>query len=382
MKKILITGGAGFIGSRITEILYSKKDYEVTILDSLSEQIHGMDPKRSVLYKRVKDKCNFIKGDVTSNDLLEKAIYDADIVVHLAAETGTGQSMYEISKYVNVNSLGTANILNYLVHNKHKVQKLIVASSRAIYGEGKYQCAKHGIVYPKSREVSNMKRGDFECKCPICTNTITLKPTDEDSKKHPTSVYGITKLNQEQLIMNVCKSIDLPAVSFRYQNVYGPGQSLSNPYTGILSIFSALLLNRKEINIFEDGKESRDFVFIDDVAEATISGIENDKANFEIFNVGTGIGTTVLEVAESLAAEYHSDMKYKVSGDFRAGDIRHNIADIAKISKTLDYIPKISFRDGIERFSTWVLNNTDSMSEKYFSDSLQEMKEKKMFYEG
>lgn len=218
-KKILITGGAGFIGSNLALKLIDK-GYSVTVLDNLSEQIHGDD---STLYTSIKDKVHFIKGDVRNKTDWDKALSGQHIVVHLAAETGTGQSMYEVQKYVDVNINGTALFLDYLVNEKHTIEKVIIASSRAIYGEGKYYCEMHGDVYPEERKEEDLMKGNFEPKCPKCNNTILINPTDEDSKIHPSSVYGITKQNQEQMVLNVCKSINVPAVAFRYQNVYGPG---------------------------------------------------------------------------------------------------------------------------------------------------------------
>ena len=188
---------------------------------------------------------NFIKGDVRNPEDWHKALKGQDVVIHLAAETGTGQSMYEIQKYVDVNVNGTSILLDYLVNQDHQVKKVIIASSRAIYGEGKYECSDHGFIYPNERKEMDMKNGEFEPKCPLCNKNLMLLPTDEESKIHPSSVYGITKQNQEQMVLNVCQSKGIPAVAFRYQNVYGPGQSLKNPYTEILSIFSTQIKKRK-----------------------------------------------------------------------------------------------------------------------------------------
>lgn len=245
MKKVLITGGAGFIGSNLALKLINK-GYEVIVLDSLSEQIHGKDANKSYTYNLIQDKVKFIKGNVKDRSAWDKALTnDIDLVVHLAAETGTGQSMYEIEKYVNTNITGTAILLDKIVNEKLNVKKVIVASSRAIYGEGKFRCKEHGIVYPESRQDEDMKNGDFNVKCPICRQNVTMELTDEESKSHPSSVYGYTKKAQEELSILVGKSINLPVVGFRFQNVYGPGQSLKNPYTGILSIFSTQIKNRQ-----------------------------------------------------------------------------------------------------------------------------------------
>jgi dTDP-L-rhamnose 4-epimerase len=374
MKNILITGGAGFIGSNLCLALV-KKGYNITVLDNLSPQIHGVDAKNnSFLYLSIKDKVKFIEGDIRNSDDIKLAIQGNDVIVHLAAETGTGQSMYEIEKYSNVNIGGTALMLDILANNSHTIKKIVVASSRSIYGEGKYYSKEKGFVYPKHRNSEDMSNADFEVKYKDCEGVLALVATDEESKIHPSSVYGITKQNQEQMVMTVCPTIGIEPVAFRYQNVYGPGQSLSNPYTGILSIFSTLIRNGKGINIFEDGKESRDFVFIDDVVSATILGIEKAEANQNIFNVGSGIPTDVITVANELMKNYNVNVPLTISGNFRLGDIRHNYADLSKISSTLDFKPQYSFEDGIKIFSEWVL--TQKIEESKYEKSVTEMKDK------
>jgi dTDP-L-rhamnose 4-epimerase len=230
----------------------------------------------------------------------------------------------------------------------------VIASSRAIYGEGKYLSDELGVVYPDQRQEENMSKDDFEVKYPGCTTPLHLKATDEVSKIHPSSIYGITKQVQEQMVMTVTKAIGIAGVAFRYQNVYGPGQSLSNPYTGILSIFSTRIKNKSPINIFEDGKESRDFVFIDDVVDATILGIEKDAANGHVFNVGSGIPTDVLILVDELVKNYGIEVPVHITGNYRLGDIRHNYADLSKITSLLGFKPKVSFSDGVARFTQWV----------------------------
>ena len=310
MKNILISGGAGFIGSNLTKKLVSK-GYNITILDNLSKQIHGKDQK-SELYNSIKEISTFILGDVCNEEDWKKSLKGQDAVIHLAAETGTGQSMYEISRYNDVNILGTSHLLDFLANNKNSVKKLIIASSRSIYGEGKYKCENHGVVYPNDRIASNMMKGKFDLFCDVCGGELDLMPTDENSMIHPSSIYGITKQQQEQMTLLMGKSLGIPAVALRYQNVYGPGQSLSNPYTGILSIFSTRMLNGNDIDIYEDGEESRDFVFIDDVVEATILALEKEEANHQIFNVGSGEPTTVSQVANSLKSLYNSNANISI----------------------------------------------------------------------
>lgn len=375
-KNVLITGGAGFIGSNLALKLISK-GYNVTVLDNLSPQIHGDNPQESSpLFLSIKDKVNFILGTVTNKSDWELALKDQDAIIHLAAETGTGQSMYEVQKYVDVNINGTALMLDLLVNNSYPVKKVIVASSRSIYGEGKYISKELGVVYPTQRTADYMDQKDFEVKY-HGSSELELVATDEESKIHPSSVYGITKQNQEQMVLTVCSSMGIAGVAFRYQNVYGPGQSLKNPYTGILSIFSTQIKNGNKINIFEDGKESRDFVYIDDVVEATILGLEKEEANNQVFNVGTGIATSVITVADQLVKNYNIDVPITISGNYRLGDIRHNYADLTKIKKYLGFEPKVSFEEGIKEFTQWV--NTQEIQEDRYQQSINEMKEKGLY---
>lgn len=374
MKKILITGGAGFIGSNMA-IALLKKGYIVTVLDNLSEQIHGFNYKLSPLYRSIDGKVRFIKGCVTIKENLIDAIADNDAIIHLAAETGTGQSMYEIDRYAKVNIGGTSLLLDLLTNTNHCVKKLVIASSRSIYGEGRYISKKYGYVYPSHRNINDMDNGDFEVKNQIDPeDELTITSTDENSQIHPSSVYGITKQTQEQLVMTVCPTIGIAPVAFRYQNVYGPGQSLTNPYTGILSIFSNLILNNKPINIFEDGKESRDFVFIDDVINATIAGLESNRGDGEVFNVGFGKPISVIEVIEELIANYGINVPYTITGNYRIGDIRHNYANIEKLQQLLQYFPQWDFKTGIAKFCTWV--KAQEIAESKYEHSLSEMRNK------
>lgn len=374
---ILITGGSGFIGSRLSLALVAR-GHRVRVMDSLSPQIHGADPERSPLYLDIRGKVDFLRGDVSSKADWERAIEGQDAIVHLAAETGTGQSMYEIDRYVEINVRGTAMMLDLLVNGKHRIKKVVVASSRAIYGEGKYRCAVHGAVYPLPRKDADMGSGDFNVKCPSCGANVDCLPTDEESLIHPTSIYGMTKHEQERMTLAVCGSIGLPAVAFRYQNVYGPGQSLKNPYTGILSIFSTRLLNGNEVQIFEDGTESRDFVFIDDVVKATVLGIESPDADGHSFNVGSGERTTVSEVVDALVAGLGAvEAKSVITGKYRVGDIRHNVASIERIRKLLGYEPSVKFAAGIASFCEWV-RGQDVESDS-FDRSIREMSQRGLY---
>ena len=373
---VLITGGAGFIGSSLTLKLL-EGGHKVKVLDSLSPQIHGEIPEQSELFMRIKDKVEFIHGDVRNKEDIRVALKGADIVVHLAAETGTGQSMYEIEKYIEVNINGTSHLLDLIANEPNEVKKIVVASSRAVYGEGRYLCQNHGEVYPDSRIDEHLSQRDFNVKCPDCGENVEVLSTTENSQIHPSSIYGFTKYGQENMCMIMGKALGIPVVGLRYQNVYGPGQSLKNPYTGILSIFSTRIKNGNPINIFEDGTESRDFVYIDDIVDATVKAIELDEANDQVFNVGTGVATDVLTVANTLVEKYQTNVDISVSGQYRLGDIRHNFADLTNISNKLGFTPKYNFEDGIQNFVDWV--NQQQIEEDNYEKAMLEMKEKGLY---
>lgn len=371
--RILITGGAGFIGSRLALRLI-ERGHEVTVLDTLSPQIHGDNPEEGDLYRSIAGKVRFFRGDVSVKADLEPAMAGQEAIVHYAAETGTGQSMYQIEHYTRVNVGGTALMLDLLANNPHSVKRIVVASSRSVYGEGRYRTADGRFVYPEHRASDAMTGGDFDVHHPG-EGALELVATDEESKLHPSSLYGITKQVQEQMVMTICPTIGIEPVAFRYQNVYGPGQSLKNPYTGILSIFSTQMLAGNPINIFEDGLESRDFVYVDDVVEATVRGVEMPGAAGQVFNVGTGVPTTVMTVAETLKRLLGSSSTISVSGNFRLGDIRHNYADMARAAEHLDFRPAFDFETGIASFAAWVQASAPQADGSYQA-SLDEMRAK------
>lgn len=373
MSRILISGGAGFIGTNLARKLLAR-GHEVAILDNLSTQIHGdvIQDRPPALDKKV---C-FLRGDVRSkNDWLTLfSGFVPDTVVHLAAETGTGQSMYEIDKYVDVNVRGTAVLLDILSNMNHSVKRIIVSSSRAVYGEGKYRCKLHGTVYPTPRGEVDMIQKEFNPKCPLCKGIVIPMPTDEETPVNPLSVYAITKNAQENLILTCCNTLGIQAIAFRYQNVYGPGQSLRNPYTGILSVFSTRIRNGRDLLIFEDGLESRDFVFVDDVVDATMLGITCNEHNTGVFNVGSGTATSILQLAEMMKSFFKSDVEIKITGNFRHGDIRHNVADLTKTRATFAFEPRVSIETGLKKFIVWV--NNQSIEEDRLDHSIVEMKRK------
>lgn len=375
--KVLITGGAGFIGNAIINELSKNKDNEIVVLDALTEQIHGKNPEKSYLYKNIIDKCHFIRGDIRNYQLVEQVVKGCNYIIHLAAETGTGQSMYQINQYNEVNIMGTSNLFQAISSTGTKIEKFILSSSRSVYGEGKYVCPTHGIVYPEARKAEDMKIGDFSMHCPFCKRTVQLVPTDENSKIVPNSLYAFTKYAQENMTETMCRAMQIKYTIFRLQNVYGIGQSLKNPYTGILSIFSTLLLENKRVNIFEDGMESRDFINVKDIAMAFVKSLNGPQTDDEILNLGSGIGTSVIEIAKTLKELYKSQSEICITGDFRIGDIAHNVADTSKAKKLLGFRPAISLDDGLRGFCDWVRGQESDNSA--YETSLEEMEQAGMF---
>lgn len=375
--KVLITGGAGFIGSEIVEQLSNKTGFEVVVLDNLSPQIHSNNPKDSYLYNKINGKCQFIRGDIRDLNMMCEAVNKCEYIIHLAAETGTGQSMYRINQYNDVNIMGTSTLFQALSDTKSPIKKIVLASSRSVYGEGKYQCKSHGVFYPEGRSKSDMEQGDYKMHCPVCGQNMLPLPTDEESKIYPLSLYAFTKYAQEKMIETMCKALDINYTIFRLQNVYGKGQSLSNPYTGILSIFSERMLQNADINIFEDGQESRDFIHVIDVARAFIQSLENTETNSKILNLGSGKNTSVLEVAQLLRDNYGSLSVLNITGDFRIGDIAHNMADMTITEKLLNFKPQINLLKGLEDFSKWV--RLEGGKELKYEESLHEMKQAGLF---
>ena len=370
---VLITGGAGFIGQHTAKRLL-KMGHTVYILDNLSEQVHGSDV--SLIKRNIKGI--LIQGDIRDNSSLEKAFSKSiEVIYHFAAETGTGQSMYEISGYMDVNVQGTANLLSHIQKNDSCVtlKKIILASSRAIYGEGAYFCTHHGEVYPEIRESDQILGKDFENKCPTCNSSLKVLHTNENSPFKPISIYGLTKQVQEQMVLMFAVNSHIQSYALRYQNVYGPGQSLLNPYTGILAVFSNLARIGSDINIFEDGLESRDFVYIDDVVDANVLCLE-DKSSFSgPINIGTGQSITVNDVAVLINKFFDNQSTLNISGMYRAGDIRHNKADVKKARECINFSSKTLFKDGLKFFLEWAIlqNNAADFG---FESSLNELQEK------
>ena len=379
MKKILITGGAGFIGTEITNQLYETGDWEITVIDAMTKQIHGENWKQSYLYNKIRDKCNFIHGDVRDFSIMQQAIEGKEYIIHLASETGTGQSMYQINQYNEVNIMGTSNLLQAIssAGEKSRIKKIVLSSSRSVYGEGKYMCPNCGPVFPNGRKKEKLIEGDFSMYCNCCGEKVALTYTSEDSQIKPNSLYAFTKYTQERMLETMCPALGVDYTIFRFQNVYGVGQSLKNPYTGILSIFSTLLLENKPVNIFEDGLESRDFINVKDVAAGVIKSLEKEDSNSQIINLGSGVGTSVIDIANFLKKTYKSDSAINITGDFRIGDIAHNIADISKAREILDFKQTVSLEDGLSAFCEWVLG--EDRDNSGYENSLSEMEQAGMF---
>jgi dTDP-L-rhamnose 4-epimerase len=321
-----------------------------------------------------------VRGDVAEPEAVKDALQGVERVVHLAAETGTGQSMYEVGRYARTNLEGTAQLFEYLTKaTGNHVDRMVVASSRAIYGEGAYRCERDGLVYPQPRSSADKKAGSFEPLCPVCKGACQAVATPESAPPQPSSFYGLTKLTQEQMALLFGQVLRIPTVALRYQNVYGPGQSLQNPYTGILAIFSNLARVGHPIHVFEDGRESRDFVYIDDVVTATATALLAPLEGCHSVNVGSGERTTVLQVAEQINEHFGNRSTLQVTGAFREGDIRHGFADITQVIHLLGYQSTMSFRDGLERFLDWA--EQSAPSSQGYEHSLAEMRNRGLLHD-
>ena len=347
--KILVTGGAGFIGSHIVDELLVK-GHEVRILDNLEPQVYGsISTPPAYLSKNIE----FQKGNITEEKDIEKVIEDVEVIFHDAAMVGVGQSMYQITRYVNTNTLGTAKLLDALVNKENCVKKLIIASSMSNYGEGRYECPDCGTTYPELRPEEQLKTHEWEVKCPQCRKPLKAVPTDEKKPLYSTSIYAMTKKHQEEMSILIGKTYGIPTVALRYFNTYGPRQSLSNPYTGVSAIFSSRIKNNNPPLVYEDGLQMRDFIFVKDIAKANILAMEKKAADYEIFNVGTGIPTTVLNIADTLIKLYKKYLKPQVVNKYRAGDIRHCYADITKIRTKLGFRPSYTLEQGMAELVRW-----------------------------
>jgi dTDP-L-rhamnose 4-epimerase len=352
-KKVLVTGGAGFIGKEVIELISS--DYKISILDNLSEQIHG-DADLIPGWIKSSD-FEFVRGCITDRVALRAALKNCHFVIHLAAETGTGQSMYEVAKYYETNVLGTAILMEEIINSDTPVERVVLTSSRSVYGEGAYvcqlDCSRGERIYPQSRSHRDLINHSWEHICPNCGKGLTPIPTKESDMTLPASVYAATKFAQEEIVRLTCQPRGIDYKILRLQNVYGRGQSLKNPYTGILSIFSTRIRLGKDLGIFEDGNETRDFVHVADVAKVVARVLKNDHQP-TLINVGSGDFITVMEISDMLVKAFSADVKIKITGEFRLGDIRHNCADIGVLNGILRKSEMITIEQGISDFVSWV----------------------------
>ena len=346
---MLVTGGAGFVGSHLVDALVAN-GHQVSVLDALVPQVHGTNANPVNLDKTVE----FLRGDVCDRAIVDKALDGIEVVFHEAAEVGVGQSMYEIERYVKANDLGTAVVLEAILARQQQIKKLVVASSMSIYGEGACKCETCGVVYPQLRPSEQLIDRRWELECATCGKELTPIGTTEEKPLFPTSVYAVTKQDQEQFCLAVGRSYKIPTVALRYFNVYGTRQALSNPYTGVCAIFSSRLLNGNAPMIFEDGEQSRDFVHVSDIVQANLLALETDRADYQALNVGTGVATSVRAVCNLLAKGLGLDIEPEIVGRYREGDIRHCVSDISKARKLLGYEPKVSLEQGIPELLTWV----------------------------
>jgi len=367
-ERILVTGGAGFIGSHLVDALLGA-GHQVYILDNLETQVHGGLREENRWPDYLADDCVKILGDVRDRDTLRKAIAGVDVIFHQAAAVGVGQSMYEIERYVDANTRGTAVLLGILAEKKTRVRKLIVASSMSIYGEGKYRCPEHGEIYPQLRPEEQLAAQEWEMSCPICNQPAAPLPTDETKPLYSTSIYAITKKDQEEMSLTVGRAYGIPTIALRYFNVYGPRQALSNPYTGIAAIFSGRLLNGHPPVIFEDGHQSRDLTHVSDIVQANLLALAKSEMDYGAFNVGTGRALTVLNVAQSLIQHLSSTQAPEIAHKFRAGDIRHCFADISRI-QAMGYQPQVNYEDGVSELVEWVRSQR---AQDHFEDARQEL---------
>ena len=366
--KILVTGGAGFIGSFIVDELI-QKGYSVRIFDNLDPQVHAGGKRPKWLNKNAQ----FIQGDVRDYDALRKAMENMDVVFHHAAAVGVGQSQYQIKHYIDVNTGGTANLMDILVNHKNSIQKVIVAASMSSYGEGTYLCETDGLVRPNQRPEERMQQGLWEQICPICQREIKPVPITEKDRQNINSIYALTKKDQEDIVMTIGTAYKIPSVALRFFNVYGPRQSLSNPYTGVAAIFMSRIKNDHQPIVYEDGLQSRDLISVHDLVQANIMAMEKEEANYKIFNVGVQNPISILEIAKVLASLYDKDIQPGVQNKYRKGDIRHCFADITKIKEVLGWKPRISFEEGMKELIEWA---HEEEAEDKFDSALQELKDK------
>lgn len=368
---ILVTGGCGFIGSRLVSKLLDL-GHSVAVLDNLSPQIHGAVPNLSLPWA-ASPNVRIVRGDIATGEGVDAALDGAEAIAHLAAETGTGQSMYQIARYNAVNTQGTALLLERMIALKSPVARFVLSSSRSIYGEGSYVCTQCSTLQtPSTRAHAHLEAGQWEPLCCRCQGALKPVATREDAPIRPASIYAATKAAQEDLVRIACEAAGVPAVSLRFQNVYGEGQSLKNPYTGIISIFSTRIRRALSLPIYEDGLESRDFVHVDDVVGAVAQSLLQPLSGYGVFNIGAGEPTSVMMLARVLAKAMGSSIEPVVTREFRMGDIRHCFADISAARSAIGFAPQVGLEEGLGRFAAWAL--AEPLEEDRLETAVNELK--------
>jgi dTDP-L-rhamnose 4-epimerase len=370
IQHVLVTGGAGYIGSHLVDGLITR-GYVVTVLDNLEPQVHRSGSWPSYANAKVR----YVRGDVRDRGVFEPLVLEADAVVHFAAAVSIGQSMYQVDRYVDVNTRGTALLLDMLVNAKHHVQKVLVASSIGVYGEGAYRCATHGMVAPTIRPEAQLAARDWEQRCPLCGARVESMPTPENKALYRDNIYSMTKYHQEEMVLLIGKTYGIPAVAPRFFNVYGPRQSLSNPYAGVAAIWLSRLLNGKRPVVFEDGGQLRDFVSVHDVVDCLILMIEKSGADYLPVNVGSGETVTILDIARTLNRILGTSIEPDVTQAGRTFDIRHNTADITRAKTLLGFAPKVPLEDGLRELVEWA-KTTPDVAADFFDKALEELKQK------
>jgi dTDP-L-rhamnose 4-epimerase len=346
--RILVTGGAGFIGSFTVDELV-RSGHEVAVFDNLDPRVHPA----SRAPKYINKEARLIKGDVRDYGRLKRALKGCDVVFHFAASVGVGQSQYQIKKYTDVAIGGTANLLDILVNTRNRVRKIIVAASMSSYGEGLYECAGCGRIRPGMRKGEDLKKKAWEPFCPQCGRDIKPVAIDERRERQCNSIYAITKMTQEEMVMNICGTYRIPGVALRYFNVYGPRQALSNPYTGVCAIFLSRIKNSNPPVVYEDGLQTRDFISIHDIVRANMLAMNRNEADYKVFNAGSGNPIAIKKIAEVLIELSGKCLKPRIADKYRKGDTRHCFADISKIKKTLNFTPRVDFKDGMAELIEW-----------------------------
>ena len=363
-KRALVTGGAGLIGSHVTDLL-RREGWSVRVLDNLEPQTH-----RKGKPAWIKDDAEFIEGDVVDRDTMASALADIDVVFHQAAYGGY---MPEIAKYVRVNSFGTAQMLEIIREQNLPIKKIVVASSQAVYSEGAATCPEHGLVFPDVRPVEQLQLGDWTVHCPICQEVTTSAPTPERAPVGGETVYGLTKVDQEKLVLLWGKQIGIPTVALRYSCTYGPRQSIFNPYTGVIAIFCTRLLNDLPPVLYEDGEQTRDFSFVEDIARANLLAAESDKLDGLPVNVGSGEGVSIRQVAEQISDALDIHIAPEVNGEFRPGEMRHLTSGTERI-RAAGYAPQVDLATGIRRYLDWIRQQADVRD--YFSEAANILRSK------